>query len=98
MDLLTVFFIKKFLTRPMHVFGFFGLFSLILGVMIGTYLTFIKLGLGKSIADRPLLILCVLLILTGVQLFCFGLLGELLMRTYHESQQRPIYRIRETIN
>jgi glycosyltransferase involved in cell wall biosynthesis len=98
MDLLTVFFIKKFLTRPMHVFGFFGLFSLILGVMIGTYLTFIKLGLGQSIADRPLLILCVLLILTGVQLFCFGLLGELLMRTYHESQQRPIYRIRETIN
>ncbi|WP_017294762.1 glycosyltransferase family 2 protein [Geminocystis herdmanii] len=98
MDLLTVFFIKKFLTRPMHVFGFFGLFSLILGVMIGSYLTFIKLGLGKSIADRPLLILCVLLILTGVQLFCFGLLGELLMRTYHESQQRPIYRIREIVN
>ncbi|MGI0480648.1 glycosyltransferase family 2 protein [Geminocystis sp. CENA526] len=97
MDLLTVFFIKKFLTRPMHVFGFFGLFSLIIGVIIGTYLTFLKLGLGKSIADRPLLILCVLLILTGVQLFCFGLLGELMMRTYHESQQRPIYRIREII-
>lgn len=98
MDLLTVFFMKTFLTRPMHVFGFFGLFSLILGVIIGTYLTFLKLGLGQSIADRPLLILCVLLILTGVQLFSFGLLGELLMRTYHESQQRPIYRIRETIN
>jgi glycosyltransferase involved in cell wall biosynthesis len=97
MDLLTVFFIKKFLTRPMHVFGFFGLFSMIIGVIIGAYLTFLKLGLGKSIGDRPLLILCVLLILTGVQLFCFGLLGELLMRTYHESQQRPIYRIREII-
>jgi glycosyltransferase involved in cell wall biosynthesis len=94
MDLLTVFFMKKFLTRPMHVFGFFGLISLILGVFIGVYLTFIKLGLGKSIGDRPLLILCVLLILTGVQLFSFGLLGELLMRTYHESQKRPIYRIR----
>jgi glycosyltransferase involved in cell wall biosynthesis len=94
MDLLTVFFMKKFLTRPMYVFGFFGLISLILGVFIGVYLTFIKLGLGKSIGDRPLLILCVLLILTGVQLFSFGLLAELLMRTYHESQQRPIYRIR----
>jgi glycosyltransferase involved in cell wall biosynthesis len=95
MDLLTVFFMKKFLTRPMHVFGFFGLISLILGVFIGVYLTFIKLGLGKSIGDRPLLILCVLLILTGVQLFSFGLLGELSMRTYHESQKRPIYRIRQ---
>ena len=95
MDLLTVFFIKKFLTRPMHVFGFFGLISMILGFFIGVYLTFIKLGLGQSIGDRPLLILCVLLILTGVQLFSFGLLGELLMRTYHESQKRPIYRIRD---
>jgi len=95
MDLLTVFFIKKFLTRPMHVFGFFGLVFLILGAMIGVYLTILKLGLHQSIGDRPLLILCVLLILTGVQLFSFGLLGELLMRTYHESQQRPIYRIRD---
>ena len=62
---------------------------------MGSYLTFLKLGLGQSIGDRPLLILCVLLILTGIQLFCFGLLGELLMRTYHESQKRPIYRIRD---
>lgn len=95
MDLLTVFFMKTFLTRPMHVFGFFGLISLILGFFMGLYLTFIKLALNQSIGDRPLLILCVLLILTGVQLFSFGLLGELLMRTYHESQKRPIYRIRD---
>lgn len=95
MDLLTVFFIKKFLTRPMHVFGFFGLISMILGFFIGIYLSVLKLGLGQSIGDRPLLILCVLLILTGVQLFSFGLLGELLMRTYHESQKLPIYRIRD---
>ena len=95
MDLLTIFFMKKFLTRPMHVFGFFGLVVTILGFLMGVYLTFIKLGLGQSIGDRPLLILCALLILTGVQLFSFGLLGELLMRTYHESQKRPIYRIRD---
>jgi hypothetical protein len=86
---------KKFLTRPMHVFGFFGLISLILGIFIGIYLTFIKFGFHQSIGARPLLILCVLLILTGVQLFSFGLLAELLMRTYHESQKRPIYRIRD---
>jgi dolichol-phosphate mannosyltransferase len=97
MDLLTISFMKKFLTRPMHVFGLFGLLSLVAGTAIGLYLTFLKLGLGQSIGNRPLLILSVLLFLTGVQLFCFGLLAELLMRTYHESQGRPIYRVREVV-
>lgn len=97
MDLLTISFMKKFLTRPMHVFGLFGLVSLTLGTLLGLYLTFLKLGLGQSIGDRPLLILVVVLVLTGVQLFSFGLLAELLMRTYHESQGRPIYRVREVI-
>ncbi|MBR8827243.1 MAG: glycosyltransferase family 2 protein [Gomphosphaeria aponina SAG 52.96 = DSM 107014] len=97
MDLFTVFFMKKFLTRPMHVFGLFGLSAIVLGTFLGLYLTFLKLGLGQSIGDRPLLILAVLLVFTGVQLFSFGLLAELLMRTYHESQKRPIYRIREVI-
>ena len=53
--------------------------------------------LGADIGSRPLLTLCVLLLLTGVQLFCFGLLAEVMMRTYHESQGRPIYRIRATL-
>lgn len=97
MDLLTVFFMKKFLTRPMHVFGLFGGISTVLGVFLALYLTFLKLGLGQNIGERPLLILAVLLILTGVQLFSFGLLAELLMRTYHESQNRPIYRVREVV-
>ena len=97
MDLLTIWFIKKFLTRPMHVFGLLGLFSLLVGVLLGGYLTFLKLGLGEDIGDRPLLILVVVLLLAGVQLFSFGLLGELLMRTYHESQGRPIYRVREIV-
>lgn len=95
MDLMTVFFMKKFLTRPMHVFGFGGLISLATGIAMGTYLTIVKLFFNQNIGDRPLLILAVLLILTGVQLFCFGLVTELLMRTYHESQRRPIYRIRD---
>jgi dolichol-phosphate mannosyltransferase len=97
MDLLTLFFMKKFLTRPMHVFGFFGLISMVLGTLLGLYLTFLKLGLGQSIGNRPLLILAVLLFLAGVQLFSVGLLAELLMRTYHESQGRPIYRVREVV-
>ena len=95
MDLLTVYFMKKFLTRPMHVFGLGGVISLALGIVMGSYLTIIKLFFDRDIGDRPLLILAVLLIITGVNLFCFGLVTELLMRTYHESQRRPIYRIRD---
>lgn len=97
MDLLTIAFMKKFLTRPMHVFGLFGLISIALGTFLGLYLTFLKFGLGQAIGERPLLMLVVILILTGVQLFSFGLLAELLMRTYHESQGRPIYRVREVV-
>lgn len=97
MDLLTIWFMKTFLTRPMHVFGLLGLLSLLLGILLGGYLTFLKLGLGQVIGNRPLLILAVVLLLTGVQLFSFGLLAELLMRTYHESQGRPIYRVREVV-
>ncbi|MFP5270548.1 glycosyltransferase family 2 protein [Coleofasciculus sp.] len=97
MDLLTVFFMKKFLTRPMHVFGLFGLLSFGVGLFLGLYLTILKLGFGQSIGDRPLLILAVVLLLAGVQLFSFGLLAEVLMRTYHESQGRPIYRVREVV-
>ena len=95
MDLLTVYFMKKFLTRPMHVFGLGGLISLAIGIAMGSYLTVVKLFFNQNIGDRPLLILAVLLIITGVNLFCFGLVTELLMRTYHESQRRPIYRIRD---
>ncbi|ACK68534.1 glycosyl transferase family 2 [Gloeothece citriformis PCC 7424] len=97
LDLLTVFFIKKFLTRPMHVFGLYGLISMLLGTGFGIYLTVIKLFYGESIGNRPLLILAVLLFLAGIQLLSFGVLAELVMRTYHESQKRPIYRIREII-
>jgi len=97
MDLLTIWFMKKFLTRPMHVFGLFGLLSMVLGSILGGYLTFVKLFLGQSIGNRPLLILAVVLLLAGVQLFSFGLLAELLMRTYHESQGKPIYRVREVV-
>ena len=96
MDLLTVWFMKRFLTRPMYVFGFGGLLAIAASLITSTYLLAIKV-MGGDIANRPLLTLAVVLGLAGIQLFCFGLLGELLIRTYHESQGRPIYRIRETL-
>ena len=94
MDLLTVWFMNKFLTRPMYVFGFIGIISIISSLLISSYLIIIKF-LGEDIGSRPLLIFALILGIAGIQLFSFGLLGELLMRTYHESQDRTIYRIRE---
>jgi len=95
MDLLTVWFMNRFLTRPMYVFGFGGILAMIGSFITSFYLLTIKL-LGEDIGNRPLLIFALLLAVTGVQLFGFGLLGELQIRTYHESQNRPIYRIRDT--
>lgn len=97
MDLLTIYFIKRFLTRPMHVFGWFGLLAIIMGVGLGLYLSALKLIWGVSIGDRPLLTLAVVLFLAGLQSFSFGLLAEMSMRTYHESQGRQIYRVREVV-
>ena len=95
MDLLTVWFMNRFLTRPMYVFGFGGILAIIGSFITSFYLLILKL-LGEDIGNRPLLIFALLLAVTGVQLFGFGLLGELQIRTYHESQNRPIYRIRDT--
>ncbi|WP_392350349.1 glycosyltransferase family 2 protein [Parasynechococcus sp.] len=96
MDLLTVWFMKRFLTRPMYVFGFGGLVAILFSLVASSYLLAVKL-MGGDIGNRPLLTLAVVLGLAGIQLFCFGLLGELQIRTYHESQDRPIYRIRATL-
>ena len=94
MDLLTVWFMTKFLTRPMYGFGFFGIVSILISFGMTSYLFIIKL-LGNDIGNRPMLMFALILGIAGVQLFSFGLLGELLIRTYHESQNRPIYRIRK---
>lgn len=98
MDLLTVYFMKKFLTRPMHIFGTFGLVSMLAGIGISLYLAIVKFLSNQDIGDRPLLYLAIVLFLTGIQLFSLGLLAELMMRTYHESQHRPIYRVRQVVS
>ena len=97
MDLLTVWFMKRFLTRPMHVFGFWGLVSMAVGLVISAYLLGEKILANADIGSRPLLMVAVITLIAGVQLFCFGLLAEVQMRTYHESQGRPIYRVRATL-
>ena len=93
MDLLTVWFMTRFLTRPMYGFGFVGIISILISLLMSSYL-FLEKTLGRDIGNRPMLMFVLILGVAGVQLFSFGLLSELLMRTYHESQKRPIYRVR----
>jgi glycosyltransferase involved in cell wall biosynthesis len=93
LDLITVKFLLSFATRPIQVFGLFGLILGGTGVGIATYLAYLKLGLGEAIANRPLLNLSVLLIILGGQFIGMGLFCELLVRLYHESVGKPIYRV-----
>ncbi|MEZ5416457.1 MAG: glycosyltransferase family 2 protein [Vicinamibacterales bacterium] len=95
LDLATVKFLLNYSTRPLQIFGLFGLMSGGLGALITAYLGWVRLVEHQSIADRPLLLLGVLLVFIGVQLVTFGLLAELMARTYYESQNKPTYVIRE---
>jgi glycosyltransferase involved in cell wall biosynthesis len=95
LDLLTVKFLISYRTRPVQIFGLWGLLMGLLGVLICGYLGYVRLFAGQSIADRPILLLGILLVFTGVQLVTLGLLGEMQARTYHESQDKPTYFIRE---
>jgi glycosyltransferase involved in cell wall biosynthesis len=105
LDLMTILFLSRYSARPMHLFGGVGIISASIGIIFGLYLAFIKIWAGIQggsegfrsvrIGDRPLLMLAVLLVILGVQFLVMGLLAELIVRTYYESQNKPIYYIRE---
>lgn len=98
LDLLTVRFLLSYSTRPMQIFGLFGLLSMLAGGLISAYLAALKIFYGESLASRPLLLLGVLLIILGVQFISVGLIGELVVRVYYEAQAKPIYAVREELN
>jgi hypothetical protein len=85
----------EFGTRPSHLFGKWGLTSGGLGLASLGYLTYVKFWAGESIGGRPLLFVGMGLVLFGVQLICTGLLAEMLVRIYHESQGKPTYVVKE---
>jgi glycosyltransferase involved in cell wall biosynthesis len=95
LDLLTVKFLLSYATRPLQIFGLVGGGMGFTGLVITAWLAYQRLFGYQSIANRPLLLLGVLLIFTGVQLITVGLLAELMARTYHESQDKPTYAILE---
>jgi len=97
LDLLTVKFLSVYSTRPIHVFGVWGVILGGTGMAILAGLGFEKVVLGHPLAGRPILLLAGLLVVTGVQLVTMGLLGEMLARTYHESQGKKTYIVAEDL-
>ena len=97
LDLITVKFLQSFSTKPIQFFGPVGVLSGFLGFLILLYLSMDKILFGHDIGGRPLLLLGALLIIVGIQLIGMGLLGEMLVRVYHESQRKPIYVIKKIL-
>jgi glycosyltransferase involved in cell wall biosynthesis len=96
-DLFFIWFMQKFMQKPIHFFGLLGLILFLIGFIPFLYLVFLKLT-GHSIGGRPLLIISVLFILSGIQMFTTGIVSEMLMRIYYESQNKVPYVVRRVIN
>lgn len=94
-DLILLLFQRKYLQRPIHLFGNIGALSFTIGGLILLYLIIVKIGFGEDIGNRPLLILGIMLLFVGVQFFTTGIIIDLQMRTYFESQQKRPYNIRK---
>ena len=95
LDLILVKFLLSYATRPIQVFGLLGFVSGTVGFFIALVMTIQRQFFGIPLADRPLLFLAILLIFIGIQFISLGLIAELQARTYHESQQKPVYFVRE---
>jgi glycosyltransferase involved in cell wall biosynthesis len=96
-DLILMIFFQKYFRRPMHLFGGFGIFLFSSGMLVNVYLLIVKFAFGQDIWGRPLLILGAILLLGGIQFITMGIIAELMMRTYFESQNKKTYRLKETI-
>jgi len=98
LDIMTVKFMLSYSTRPLQIFGLLGLASGLAGFLIGLYLSYQRLILKISLANRPLLLLAILLMVIGFQFVVLGLLAEIMVRTYHESTGKNIYFVREILD
>ena len=94
-DLILLLFQRKYLQKPIHLFGNFGMLSFTIGGLILIYLMIVKFALGEDIGNRPLLILGILLLFVGIQFFTTGIIIDLQMRTYYEAQQKRPYKVRK---
>jgi len=92
-DLITIKFMAEYHTKPLYVFGAFGMLAFFISMIAGVWAIVLKIGYGTSFILTPLPIITVVMLAISVQFFLMGLLAELLVRTYHESQQKPTYRV-----
>jgi len=97
LDLITVKFLGSYSTKPIYIFGGLGLLSILLAVIFGVFVIYDKLAHGADMSGNPLFTLTTVLIISTLQFILMGLLAELLVRTYHESQNRPTYVIKEIL-
>jgi glycosyltransferase involved in cell wall biosynthesis len=96
-DLMTIKFMASYQTKPIYVFGVFGMIAIALSIIAGLWATVLKFWKGTSYILTPLPVITVVMLAIGVQFLLMGLLAEMLVRTYHESQAKRIYAVRETI-
>ncbi len=96
-DLMTIKFMASYQTKPIYVFGTFGLIAFLLSIFAGLWAFVLKLIYGVSFILTPLPIIAIVLLAISMQFFLMGLLAEMLVRTYHESQDKAIYAVRERI-
>jgi hypothetical protein len=96
-DLILMVFFRKYIQKPMHLFGTMGFIALGLGIMINTYLLILKI-MGHDIWGKPILILGMVFLLGGIQLITFGILAEINVRTYFEGTNRKTYQVRRIFN
>jgi dolichol-phosphate mannosyltransferase len=96
-DLMTIKFMASYQTKPIYIFGSFGMVAIALSVIAGLWATILKFWKGTSFILTPLPVITVVMLAIGFQFLLMGLLAEMLVRTYHESQAKPIYTVREKI-
>jgi dolichol-phosphate mannosyltransferase len=96
-DLMTIKFMASYHTKPIYIFGTFGMIAIVLSVLAGIWATVLKLWYGVSFILTPLPVITVVMLAIGVQFLLMGLLAEMLVRTYHESQSKSIYAVKERI-
>ena len=98
LDLLVVKFLAKYATKPIYVFGGFGIANISLSFLAGLYAVWLKLFEHTAFIQTPLPLLSVMAFITGIMSILMGLLAELVMRTYYESQEKPVYLVKDTLN
>ncbi|MGB9178180.1 MAG: glycosyltransferase family 2 protein [Pyrinomonadaceae bacterium] len=97
LDLMTIKFMASYQTKPIYVFGTCGILAFLVSLLAGLYAVFLKVIHKADFVQTPLPILAIVMFAVGIQFLLMGLLAEMLVRTYHESQEKRIYAVRETI-